>query len=630
MRSVLALITLVAYVDSIGYVARCPRGCSCQITSSGTQLYVDCDQVLPDVDEEQLLNKLDSMLSTDHFVENLTSLSITDTPLTRVPASVCELLNLTSLNLDRNNFAELPDNCFTKLTKLVTLSAANNAIVSLRDGLFVGLQNLVTLTLSNNQIASIGLQVFSNSADLTSLRSLNLAYNRLTSLEPWWYYRCILGNETSSVNIALHDNLISNFTNKLKFDFHCGMKRPYGYVDLHHNRIAHMMDLFNGWNIGAKEGPLSPAVICLANLQGSHPLMTFNVAGSTYDCDCTDFPIYKLANVLPSTVMLSGVRCSKEKFVTPSGQSPFAHSFHLNEFMCDITDRCPSNCRCIYRPANATLHVHCSAANLSSLPHDLPVVPKSYVKYKLDFFNNKLLRRLEHRPYFINTSILDVSNCSLTEITVEVLKDVSHFRVANFRENILQSFPRQSDTVNISSRLLLGGNPWRCSCDNEWMIGWLQSLSGQIADQNDIICASPSRMYNRNVLKTTKEDLCVDIVKRYSIIIVCLAVAIATVGLGLLSYKMRVLFYKKWKFHPFDRDECVGEDMDYDVFLCCSSDDNNPHGLRILREMESKGYHVCYHLRDFLAGAPIMDNMIQSIMRSKRTLCLISENFLRR
>jgi len=141
-------------------------------------------------------------------------------------------------------------------------------------------------------------------------------------------------------------------------------------------------------------------------------------------------------------------------------------------------------------------------------------------------------------------------------------------------------------------------------------------------------------MYDRNVLKSTAGDFCVDPVKRYLIIIISLAVVVATVVLlviaGLLFYILRVKFFRRWKFHPFDRDECVGEDMNYDVFLCCSSEDHNPHGLHILTEMESNGYRVCYHLRDFLAGAPITDNMIQSIERSKRTVCLISTNFLRR
>jgi len=95
-------------------------------------------------------------------------------------------------------------------------------------------------------------------------------------------------------------------------------------------------------------------------------------------------------------------------------------------------------------------------------------------------------------------------------------------------------------------------------------------------------------------------------------------------------YRLRARLYRRWKFHPFDRDECVGEDMDYDVFLCCSAQDDRPHGLRILERIEANGYRVCYHERDFLPGQLITDNMGHAIERRKRTVCLISNNFLRR
>ena len=39
-------------------------------------------------------------------------------------------------------------------------------------------------------------------------------------------------------------------------------------------------------------------------------------------------------------------------------------------------------------------------------------------------------------------------------------------------------------------------------------------MSDHISDPGDIICKSPSRMYGRNVLKSTEEDFCVDLVKR--------------------------------------------------------------------------------------------------------------------
>jgi len=405
------------------------------------------------------------------------------------------------------------------------------------------------------------------------------------------------------------------------------MKRPYGYLDLYRNRIMHVMDIFNEWNIAGDS--IFTTMWCLRNFKAGHKFMRFNIGGNTYACDCTDFPFYKLANMIQNTHIMDDVRCDRTSFYSGIIQRMEAKRIPLREFVCEIRDRCPSSCRCVYRPANITLHVYCSAANLSSLPLELPPLPKSYVKYKLDFSNNKPLRRLEYRPYFVNTSILDISNCSLTEINKKDLESV-----VNLRGNMLQSFPRQANTINISARLRIGNNPWSCFCDNSWMIGWLQSLSHQILDPGDITCRSPSRTYGRNVLKSTEEDFCIDPAKRYLIITVSLSVTVATIVFlviaALLSYKLRVKFNKKWKFHPFDRDECVGEDMDYDVFLCCSSEDNNPHGLRILMEIESKGYCVCYHLRDFLAGAPITENMIQSIERSKRTVCLVSENFLRR
>jgi len=623
----LAVFTLVAYVDAISNTTQCPTGCNCQVSSSS--LTVDCRR-LPASHVKQLSGELDSILSSDHVVNHLTSLSITNTPLTHVPASVCKLVNLTSLNLNNHKVTELPNNCFTKLTKLVTLSVTGNAIAGLQDGLFDGLQSLVSLDLSYNRVAFIGLRVFSNSSDLTSLRSLSLWHNRLTSLEPWWYYRCILGNKTSRVTILLGHNLISNFTNKLRFKFRCGMKRPYGYLDIRYNQMRHIMDAFNGWNMVGNS--LDTMMMCLTSIQalGIH----FNFAGDTYDCDCTDFELYKMVWRFPNSPFLNDVRCGASNVYSTFGEAMNANSVPLIEFVCELKDHCPSTCRCVYRPANATLHVYCSSANLSSLPLDLPPLPKSSVKYKLDFSNNKLPHRLEHRPYFVNASILDVSNCGLTEITMEVLKDLSLFSVVNLRGNMFQAFPRQTNTVDISAKILIiGGNPWSCSCDNSWMIGWLQSLSDQILDPRDIVCRSPSRMYGRLVLKSTAEDFCVDPVKRYVVIIVSLTVTIATVITlviaGLVLHKFRVNFYKKWKFHPFDRDECVGEDMDYDVFLCFSSEDENPHGLRILELLESKGYRVCYHIRDFRPGL-ILDNIIQSIQRSKRTVCLLSTNFLTR
>ena len=470
-------------------VTECPDGCSCDFSSSSlTRLRIDCGHNVSEVDAELLFRQLESMLSANHVIASLTSLTIVNTPLTRLPASISQLLNLTSLHLDQNELTKLPDNCFAKLTKLTMLSATRNSIVGLQDAVFDGLRSLETSDLSYNQISYIGLAVFSNTSCLTRLRSLSLTYNNLTSLEPWWYYRCILGNETSRVKIYLGHNMISNFTNELKFNFRCGMRRPYGYLDISYNRITHIMDVMHGWNITGAE------LLCLENMHQGHPLMQFYIGRSNnYACDCVDFKIYKISRIAPMINILRDVCCRTGNFYTSIGQYMRVRTVPLIDFVCELPDQCPPGYRCVYRPENATLHVYCSAAGISSLPLHLPPLPKSYVKYKLDFSNNRLLRRLEHRPYFVNTSILDVSNCSLTEINVDMLRNVSRFKVVNFRENMLQSFPRQVSTVNISARLLIGFNPWKCSCKNSWMIAWLQWIPE--AFSADLLPECPAGMF---------------------------------------------------------------------------------------------------------------------------------------
>jgi len=639
MSLALVFIALVASVDAIGNISQCPECCSCQ--SSDTHMDVDCGHGPPCVNEEQLSHQLDSMLSAENFVLNLRSIEITNTPLTRVPASVCKLVNLDSLNLDQNNLNVLPDDCFTKLTKLVTLSAKRNSIVGLKNGLFDGLQSLVTLDLSHNHIASIGLRLFSNASDLTSLRLVELADNRLTSLEPWPYYRHIQGNETSRVTVSLHGNLISNFTNELKFEYRCGMKPLYGYLNLNSNRITHIMDFFSGWNIG-RERTLYTTVNCLHNhASGLGHRMRVSFAtkyGEGMYCDCTDFQFYNLVHFLPRNYnVLDAVSCSN--LHTSTGQERDAGTIPLIEIVCEIRDRCPSNCRCVYRPANVTLHVYCSATNLSSLPVDLPPLPKSYVRYKLDFSNNKLLRRLEHRPYFVNTSILDVSSCSISVVDINAWRKITNTQSLFFtphvylQNNKIKSFPFEITRINITPVLLtLNHNPWECSCENRWMIDWFKSLSRTSPNVGDVECVSPSRLEGRSIAQSTENDFCVDpSIRILKITLLSTLTPVAVLLLvGFSVYRLRVRLYRRWKFHPFDRDECVGEDLDYDVFLCCSSEDHDPHGVHILREMKVNGYRVCYHERDFLPGQLITDNMAHGIERSKRTVCLISNNFLTR
>jgi len=630
-----------------------------QSNGAVNDLAVDCEE--GDVNEIILARELDLLLSGDELRENLTSLSIRNTPLTQVPVSVCQVTNLEWLNLDHNRLSRLPDNCFTNMTSLVELKARYNNITELQDGLFDGLNSLHTLDFTWNNIASIGLHVFSNPNDLVRLTHIKLDYNFISSLEPWPYIRGLHGSPYYQVYISIKSNIIYEFTNNIEWQTNCSYQLSYVIVDIADNYVVHLYDILIGWNISLPEWRCimyrhNDVFNYLPGLNEPASAFEVDIAFSHYyHCSCWDIMLIPAVKDEDMYNMFKDVKCRWPLYL--ANQS----AIHLSEaeFVCEYPDGCPANCWCARRPIDTTLLVNCSLANLSSLPLHLPSLPTNYT-YKLDFSNNKLLERIEYRPYFVNTSVFGASNCSINFVDLDAWQAFSMMPSRlYFTSNYYQKYFVMYIPVNVTPVVLLNGNkieslsvditdinltsvfvalndnPWKCSCDNRWMIAWFKSLSSGAPTSkfliSDVLCASPSRLKRRSILNADEVDFCVDPLTRMLKIVLSstLSAVAGLLMLGFAVYRLRVRLYKRWKFHPFDRDECVGEDMDYDVFLSCSSHDEDPHGLRILQMMESKGYQVCYHERDFRPGL-IMDNILQSILRSKRTVCFVSNNFLRR
>jgi len=168
------------------------------------------------------------------------------------------------------------------------------------------------------------------------------------------------------------------------------------------------------------------------------------------------------------------------------------------------------------------------------------------------------------------------------------------------------------------------------------MISWLKSVKNNIINPDSVVCSSPTRLKNRNIIGISENEFCVDPASKAfkrTLIISMSTVAgavLLVVSVGVIVFRLRVRLYTKWKFHPFDRDECPGEDMLYDLFLSCSSSDNLPYGNGIREQLEQLGYLVCYPPRDFLAGGTIHDNIYNAVVRSKRVVCLLTAQFLQR
>jgi Leucine-rich repeat (LRR) protein len=480
----------------------CPTECNCRLVDQ-LELTIDCQKMtISESSGAKLLAEIDVMMmqtndsSTPLLVNQLTALEIVNSPLADVPLSICHLRSLRRLRLDRNRLRRFPGNCFVHLTQLVNLTAVDNEVAELQDGLFDGLSKLELLDFSRNRISSIGRRVFINESDLLSLYTIHLDSNYLTDIDIWPIVRGrAVGTYDRRVFVGLSDNFISTFTNTAGVPVICGSVSPFMSLDLKENRIERLADLMHGFGV-----PSFTDWLCILgkdSLRKGRPRLHMEIAG-TYRmiCDCVDFEFYRAARTFTKSLIFARTFCVKPDDLY-SMEIP---SIPLDRFVCDVTERCPAGCRCVFRPANATLHVYCSSSNLTKLPTVLPPLPRAFVRYKFDFQNIPNLNIVEYRDYFANLSSLDASHSGVETVDPKAwqhLVTTSFERKILLNGNRLKSLPRDAVTsINVSHGVLisLDGNPWSCSCNDRWMASWLKSVQKQIVYPDGILCNSPERL----------------------------------------------------------------------------------------------------------------------------------------
>lgn len=68
-------------------------------------------------------------------------------------------------------------------------------------------------------------------------------------------------------------------------------------------------------------------------------------------------------------------------------------------------------------------------------------------------------------------------------------------------------------------------------------------------------------------------------------------------------------------------------ELKFDVFLSFANEDNDATETKIKIPLEEKGYAVCWHHKDFIAGLSILENMEVSIRSSRMIIVVLSDAF---
>ncbi|XP_065222752.1 protein toll-like [Planococcus citri] len=568
--------------------------------------------------------------------------------------------NLTQLDIGNNRLENLTEHVFDDLTKLRILRLNENNLTNIHRDVFHHLTSLCKLNLSKNQLKRLDRTTF---LDLINLKSIDLSYNQLTledakigELSP--FIACL-----NLKNIKLNNNLLTRVFADWRLLFN-----KLEELDLSFNHFEGLTTedfMFNASNatINFSDNPIKIVNLDSLEIQVLPPCSrsdfflknfsqkpthhnNFIMENSRIQCDCHALSlakyfqmklhqgVYKLMNL-----SANGVYCDSNDNLT---ENVPLDKVNLTELRCPIrelypdqADKCPKNCDCHYRLVDRANIVNCSRAELDVLPTEVPIVNNS--KTELLFSRNqiKTLDGLSNLTRNIeNITVISLSRNLIENIddleipkTLEVLR-LDNNQISHIKQHTINLFRPYGSLTNLS----IHDNPWECNCDLRPFQNFLrfhrQTL--WIDKYSNIKC----KKTDTEVRHTWEEKLCQSPFEKYSLLVAILAIiCISAIIITYYKFRRRI---KIWMFANkiclwLVTEKEIDKNKPYDAFVSFSHKDQHFVDEHLIPELEQNGKHrfkLCIHYRDFKVGQFIPSQIIHSVENSKRTIIVLTPNFL--
>ncbi|XP_025977006.2 toll-like receptor 13 [Dromaius novaehollandiae] len=509
--------------------------------------------------------------------QGLRSLAVEHNLLKRLPT--CEagalLPRLYNISFRFNRILVVSRRAFGYAPGLRVLHLNINGIADLQKDALQGLRNLTELRLDNNLLTDLYQAGF---ADLGRLQTLNLRNNHVSVLFP-----DVFGNLSQLQTLDLGGNNIRHLTGA-SFRGLRSLRKLY----LDGNRLQEISsDIFH---------PVQ-ATLEVLDLRGNRLQY-----------------ITKQQSQQPPFMYLHRLYDLKLQAQQPYGLKIIPHRFFQG--LTALRSLFLSQNKLLFIPSDvfddlAQLR-YLTLADSSNGMQDLPP----------GIFKN--LTRLES---------LDLENVGLHSLTLEVFGNLSRLQSLRLAKNELQ-------TVNQSVAQRLGALryldlrkcPLSCTCENTWFQTWLNNSRVQVVYLYNYTCDSrqqPAYVYSFDT------HVCFLDVGLYLFSGTAPALLLLMV-LPLLYHRaywrLKYHFYilRCWVNERWRRRE--EERYRYDSFISYNSADEG----WVLRELvpnlergSGRGsFRLCLHHRDFRPGRSIIDNIVDSIYNSRKTICVISRSYL--
>ncbi|XP_065200516.1 toll-like receptor Tollo [Planococcus citri] len=216
----------------------------------------------------------------------------------------------------------------------------------------------------------------------------------------------------------------------------------------------------------------------------------------------------------------------------------------------------------------------------------------------------------------------------------------------------------------------LADNPWTCECQFVQKVQeYLQYLKNTIVDSKEMKCYNHSYKFSFPIMSDNITSFCVQEASQLSnitsniiegalngnlssnesdskqnlhhflpitVIAISLLFFFGIIAIVVCMYKdeLRIWFYSKFGvrlFYPTSEIEMDDRDKLFDAFVSYSAKDEIfvAEELAPILENGDPPYKLCLHYREFPIGGYLSDTIVQAVESSRRTIMVLSENFIK-
>ncbi|XP_044258938.1 protein toll-like isoform X1 [Tribolium madens] len=572
-------------------------------------------------------------------LKDLTQINLSSNSLTTLPRRLFQRnKNLTKVYLKKCNLSEIPENLFENTTTLQDLMLGKNNLEQISETLFKGLVSLETIFLYDNKIKSIshlfkGLEQITllylqdnlieelsseTFADLINLKEINLKGNRIKQIHSLVFSK---NHKLKSV-ILSHNEIEDNFETVITST----QTNSLINWNLNHNRIQ-QIKLENLQNVSIRLDYNNITVVDLKDIKVNTTLkISFNE--NPIICNCRNYNLLNhLKNQSKSNLTITA------KNVTCFGSQEVKKTFEnleLSSLVCSLEEisknftECPKNCSCIWRPFDNSVVINCSNKSLAEYPQiDLTQFKNfNYSEIELHLENNELETGPMNHFSYVNITKLFLSNNKIKTINwvpprlKSLHLDQNH--ISKIPPKVIEILNR-TDLVNLT----LNNNPWLCDCNAEILAQFLRTVP---ALSTNIYCANTTLRF----IDMKREDFCKSQTFLYlTTVIISLLLISALFAIFYYRYKQMIKIWLLSHNLSWLSEENLDKDKIYDVFISYShKDEVFVRDLISFLENDPDSFKVCVQYRDWILGEDITTQITNSVLKSRRTLMVLSKNFL--